>query len=754
MPKVRTSLVLTGIIIAMLAASILTVLGLFMSGLITLNKPVLELCAVEVNAREYDGTPLKAEEYEWVSGEDKLKEGHKYEVAILGEQVDCGTSESDLRVTIYDEKERDVTNEYSIKVTNCKLTVLPREVTIALEGQDVPYSGTEIFINKYKVYEGSVEDPSTQGDLKEKQLAAGEKLAISFPGFVNVGDELPQSTEWTDNNLIIYNEVGRVVTSNYHITPALLAPINIVPRKIGVKAFNAEKYYDGKPIALAYQLVGLAPVGNDYIKDLVLVDESGNPVKTEEIVKTGDSKKVRVVGLDIWRQNGYTPVPLTGAEANNYAFELVNEGEDEFVSLNILKRPVEVTAKDLIKEYDGLALSNLVSDDAPAYTVIGLLAQFTLSADCARLDEIKDVYDGNYSMSNITIQENGDDVTGEFEITSRAAVARITPVKLKVAPKEQELDYTGAEIEISLDEIIGENLGAAIADYLSSHVVVGQDLQDLFDALKENTATYFQVVSSVVMKNVGEYRFTAELSAEGMAQAKGNIIFEFTYAPLTVKAIAISVAYSGAVGGTITKIYDGRDAGLTHRDLIVDGEENLSVSAADFTYKYLGNNPNFVGNCAFVGKYSVSAENIRITRKAAEDDGTVFEDVTQNYKITIPALAVEISPAKLNAVASQAIVLYEVGSLSENNSTFRSKLADELRPSVTFVGLAAGDSVNYDLDTGFSLNASSGGDTIILSVSFDFTKMILNSNGDDVRDCYDFVNEDETIITVHLTVKA
>ena len=742
MPKVRTSLIFTGIVIAMLAASILTVLGLFMAGVITLDRTELELSVIEVDAREYDGTPLKAEEYEWISGEDKLKKGHRYEVTILGEQLDCGTSETDLRVTIYDEKDRDVTNGYSIKVTNCKLTVLPREVTIELEGQDVPYRGTEIFLDKYKVSAGSDGDSSTKSELKEKQLAAGDKLAISFPGFVNVADEFPDVDKWTEDNLIIYNAAGRVVTGNYSITPIPpSAPIRIVPRKLSIKAFDAEKYYDGKPIALVYQLVGLTPVGNDFIKDVELVDESGNPVTLSKIIRTEHSKKVRIVGLELWRQDGYDSVPLSDAEANNYAFELA-DGEDEFISLNILKRPVEVVARDLIKEYDGLALSSLVSTEAPAYTVTGLLSQHTLTAECPDIDEIKEVHDGSYSMGGIVIKENGDDITGQFEITSRAAIARITPITLKVAPSEQKLEYTGEEVEILLSDAIGESLTAAIIDHtMKPHVIVGDDLKELFIALQTNIATYFRLSCSVVMKNAGNYRYTVELSAEGVDIINGNIIFEFSSAALTVKAAAISVTYSG-VGddGKITKTYDGKEADLDHRNLVVEGKDGLTVAAADFIY---GPGDN---NHAYAREHAVTVENVRITQKKAEGDGTVFEDVTQNYTITTPTLTVKINKAALYPSTSSAVI--ERHGDWEDVSNIARALANELRSSITFVGTAPGDSVNYDVDRGFTLSFSTSKNDQKISFYVDDI-VIFNSAGEDVTDCYDIAN-DEAIISAYL----
>ena len=757
MPKVRTSLILTGIVLAMLAASILTVLGLFMAGVINLNKPELEFSVDIVDAREYDGTPLRAESYTIVAGEDKLKEGHTLKVTILGEQTDCGTSETDLNVKIFDKEDRDVTNAYTIKVHNTDLTVVPRKVTIALEGQQVYYSGAEVVIDKYQVYEGSSGNSLSLDELEEKELAPGEKLAISCPGFMNAGDELSGDGDLTSDNFVIYNAAGKIVTHNYSITATLLAPIVILPRPLGVTALNMEKYYDGKPFDVVFQHVWGTLASNDFIKDVELVDKNNKTVTLDSIITYNDSTKVKISRLIIYRQNGNGMAELSEDEANNYEFVNETKSDDGYVSLNILKRPVEVQARDMVKEYDGTSLWQLVSADKPAYTVIGLPSQYTLDADGVKdtLEKYTEACDESYSISGIEIYENGVKVTEQFEVTSRSGIARITPVTFKLYPTDHNLTYSGEELSIPIDDVV--SIADAINTYINKHQSLSNDLAGKLNALITGADTYFRAISSVIIKNAGDYIYTVELNAAGVELLEShndNMTFEFSSAKLTVERGQIDVSYywQGATVTTITKPYDGKGANLDHSNLIVDDRVDLTVSNAVFTY---ANNTGTPGNCALVGSYTATVQNIRISQKTKEGESTVFEDVTENYKITTSTLPIEITKTALYATASQSVVFYEVDDLRNNDYNFRYQVARELRSSITFAGLATGDIVSYDEYDGFALNpyGTNYSDTFTITVTLDEAYCLTNSSNQDVRNCYNFVNDDETVITVHLVVK-
>ena len=771
MPKVRTSLIVIGIVLAMLAASVLTVLLLFMTGVISANKPELEFTVNAVEEKEYDGTPLRATGFSWTSGSSQLKEGHRVEGLILGSQTDYGTSESDLRVTIYDAKGRDVTSEYSIKVNNCELKVTQRKISVIWGEQKLPYSGDELLVENYRIAEGTDETELFFTDilaLPDKDLVEGHKLAISFPGFKNVGDKLPDTKEWSGDNFRIYNEVGQLVSRNYRIGWFPIGNIEIVPRKLGVKAISVEKYYDGTPIGVAYQHVWGSLIGNDFIQDVQLVDAFNQNVNASNIIKSEDSKsQVKISKLVLYKQSGFNTVPLSAEEQNNYEF--VDVSESEYVSLTIRKRTLEVQTADLIKEYDGFALSHLVGEE-PAYTVSGLPKGFTLTAKPKNIDTLVDVYDGTYSVGDFKVSYAGDDVSDQFEINVRSGIARITPIKINSYLNPFKGTYSGQEIEIPVGQV-GQSLEANISKYLADHAGLQPSLQTAFETLKD-IGTHFSVVSAVAIKNAGDYYFTLELNEEGAKQlnSSGNVIFSFNSAKATIGKLTLSATYLGSNGEKVTAdnpikmTYNGEEAKPELSKFVLEGAENFAVSAASFTYTS-GNALSISGKHTLVGAHTANISGIHIEYNS---EGAL-EDVTQNCIVITDKVYVNILPAPLYATSNQSYVLYEVTSVPDRMALLEigNSYWDKFRYSIDFAGRAKGDSVKYcEAYYGFTLDFTANDINNIISYYVTYEEdllkqnlsermWIVNSDGEDVTSCYELVNDDDEdypLITVQVIV--
>lgn len=735
--KSRTSLFVIGIIIAMLAASLLTVLALFMTGVISTNKIELEFTVGAVEAKEYDGTPLRATSYVFNSG--KLKEGHYLEVKSVGSQLNCGTSESDLLIKIYDEKNKEVTDEYSVKVNKGELTVTPKPITILLRSQQIPYSGKEIPIECYEVYKGNnlIGNPD---DFPKGELVEGHKLVISFPGkFENVGDELPPFSEWEDDNFKIYDAAGNVVTSNYSLQEGFYgnSNIEIVPRRIKVKVLDAEKYYDGTPLEPRYELISGSLAEGQFIGEAEFVNEKGENLS---VVKVGDSTNAKVSSILIYKQEGFDLVPLTDEEMKNYVLE---GGAEVFGALTVKRRPVTVTAKDFVKIYDGQPLSGLLTGSEKPY-ITDLPEGFTLDAAQANLN-MTDVCDGVYTVENITIREGSRIVTDQFAITKHSGIARITPISIRSGINSpQSVTYDGTEKEISVSEALDGVLAQSINAYVSANQLKG-NIVTVLNSLAENRANYFKAVCTKTVKNAGTYYFTAELTEAGIDLFGGkadNAIFEFPTAKFEIgKAEIEQVTYKGTNGldNYVRKVYDGKEANLDYRNLSLAGAENLAVSSADFRYGDQNNH-------AVLGNYTVSVNNIQIV------DTVTSENVTQNYNIlNMPTVNVEISRKSLYAVVGQAYLTYEVDSepTNEEGISLAGILSQQLRSSVSFQGLAEGDSVNYE-EFDLSGNYDPDSRTVTLVVSLD---RVRNSAGEDVTNCYNLDNDGEARITVQIVVR-
>lgn len=719
--KSRTSLFVIGIMIAMIAASLLTVLVMFLTGVIAKEKPELEFTVNEVEAKEYDGEPLKASGFRWASGFGNLKEGHRVEGEVRGSQTNYGTSETDLRVKVYDEQDSDVTNEYSIKVNNCDLTVLPREITVVLEAQKVQYSGKEVAIDFYKVYSG-IRMKIMPGE-EETEMIEGHKLVVSFPGkFENVGDKLPDFDDWADENFKIYDAAGVDVTNNYKMARGLSGSgtIEIVPRRIRVKAYDTEKYYDGTPIEGKYEVIGSLAEG-DFIGEVKYVENvKGKEVDVSPFSQV-DSKEVKISGIDFYRQEGYN---LVQVNSDNYKLET----SEDYVTLAVKKRPVTVDAKDLVKVYDGEPLSRLlpngVSQFEHLFTVTNLPDKFMLGP--AVDDEEKsednsfsflnyvDVCDEIYNLGDLVVlDENNDDVSDQFAIIQHSGIARIKPITIQVALGERTSTYTGGNINISA----ADELTSAITSYIANNKA-GDALSE---ALNKLTAT----CAPSKVKNAGTYSFSASIT-----EPNKNINVNFSLGSITVEPKSIKVS---KYEGTLSKVYDGLEASsILKSSNIVLEETGLTVAEANF--ECLDANATM---CQNGQAHSVQGTVVRIKKS----DG---EDVTQNYKVQPFTVNVTITEKMLYASAGQAVVYYEVDNLA---SIDENEIANLYKTSIRFEGLAEGDVIEYST-LSISISRESD-DCIKISVA---SPTIINSGGAEVDDCYDFGTYG-AVITVYLREK-
>lgn len=752
MSKSRTSLFVIGILIAMIAASLLTVLGLYLAGALATNPVELEFSVNAVAPKEYDGVPLRANGYSWDAGE--LKKGHTLSVKVLGEQLNSGSSESDLSVKVYDEKERDVTNEYSIKVNKTLLTVTRRPLSIFLEPQQIAYSGSEVPIENYKLFKdlGIV---MITPDLEEGELIAGHRLVVSFPGrFENVGDTIPAVDEWQDENFIIYDNAGNDVTRNYQLEEGMTSSgtIEIVPRKLSVKALDVSKPFDGTPVQGKFELVEGTLAAGHYIGSVEYTDERGDKVS---VVKVG-SARVKVGSITVCKQEGYGLVPLDEDLQKNYELNL---SPSLYGVMSVTKRPVTVRALNMTKSYDGAPLASILAEnEAPFKT--DLPAGFRVDSYYSVLSSQTDVCDKNYSIESITVKEadaTGAELTDQFEYSFIPAIAKITPVtvSLSLVRSGYSDNYTGAPITIYASYAF-QNFDGNIEKSIEE----GEIQSPCRDMLQSLQASDFSIQCSQTVRDAGFYEFGAELREEVLAakfNKKGNVIFEITSGLFEVNRVNLSIEYlggSGAATDKIEKIYDGREVELDYRNLRVTDAEGLVVSSADFRYINESGEQDFNDHTT-VNDYLVKISRIHVTKQTNTEEGSVaYEDVTANYNISDYSISVSIKKKNIYATAGQSYATRYVNSYPSNSegNQLAGELEESYRTSITFSGLSAGDSVSYDEDS-FTLSGSYDSRSRLITFYVEFergSRVILNSQGVDVTNCYNLVNAEETVITVEL----
>ena len=320
MSKFRTSILIIGLLVIVVAASLLTVLALYASGAVVTEQIELVYTVTSLE-KDYDGTPLVADEYELVSGE--LLNDHYAVVEFTGSQTDAGQSRSSLNVKIYDKQGHDVTNEYKIGVNSGLLKVKPRPISVVLNDEEVTYNGSKVSFENYAITDGEL--------VNGHRIAGAQSVQL-----LNVDDVVPSDLE-----VIVLDATGKEVTKNYKVDFTYNEKrIKIVKRPLIVKPVDKIKVYDGEEINLnEVEIIGGSLAEGQYIKSVEINNGKNRPVDV------ADSDLItRVTHIVICQRVGSEEVVVT----KNYDIDTAETG-----IVRIEARPLTVVAKSGTWEYDG-----------------------------------------------------------------------------------------------------------------------------------------------------------------------------------------------------------------------------------------------------------------------------------------------------------------------------------------------------------------------------------------------------------------
>ena len=407
MSKFRSLILIIGLTIIAVAAALLTVLVLYATGTIVTD-PIELVYSVKNETKYYDGTPLTLDEngYELISGE--ILEGHTAQIKTVGSQTNAGESESTLEVKIFDKNGFDVSKQYAVKVNTGTLTVERRSISVAIpDGQEVVYSGKEIFFNEYDVLEG--------------ELAKGHKIGGTNAHGIDVGELT------VDLEPIVYDAFDNDVTENYDIY-FKTGKVKILPRTLSIQPKSVTKIYDGTPlVATEYEITkgSLAPGQKVDYTIVTTTDGEAEFVEcTEGIgvrIKFGTFEIVDEEGNEIekWRDN-YTYSIDTG-------------------TLKVEKRPITIATATQTFTYDGNAhyddTVQIFSGTLAPNQVLSIAGHTTVTT--VRDGEKDNVLD--YVIKN----EDGERVDGNYDITRINGKLSVTPYNLTIYTKSYTKVYDG-----------------------------------------------------------------------------------------------------------------------------------------------------------------------------------------------------------------------------------------------------------------------------------------------------------------------
>lgn len=240
--------------------------------------------------KEYDGTPLYAESR--VTGFEKYEAmGYTYEAAINGSRTDIGKSTSIIEsFTVYDRNGKDVTKEFDLTFTPGIVHVYYSELVFTSENATRVYDGYLLFTNLQSC-------KMVSGELRE-----GDHFEITWPTSISNVSTVP-----ADFTVVIYHDQNPIaITDIYKITKKC-GYLSIIPREITIKAADASKIYDGRPLT-KYSYV---------IKDGYLADKDFIYICQVEGVQNGIGRSENIISeVMIMNMSG-------SLVTNNYIITLV-----------------------------------------------------------------------------------------------------------------------------------------------------------------------------------------------------------------------------------------------------------------------------------------------------------------------------------------------------------------------------------------------------------------------------------------------
>lgn len=734
MSKFRTSILIFGILIVVVAASLLTVLALYLTGTLKTD-PIEIVLTVTDEEKTYDGTPLTAKEYALTSGE--LLEGHRLSVEFTGSQTDAGESESGLSVKVLDVKGFDVSDEYAVKTECGKLSVTPVKLTVSLNDREVVYNGREVEFSDWDILEG--------------KLVAGHKIAgaAADAKLLNAGDTLPD-----DMKILVYDPSGNPVTSNYDIN-FRLGVVKVVKRPITIKPVGASKIYDGEEIVCKdYEITeGSLAVGQTAVATVVtadtgmqaklidadsvrvrideysfaVLDDNGDDVTENYAVEFGtDFLTVKKRGLTVtaksgsWTYDGkehsfetdrtvylaeglaageeisrvyysgsvkdvgrdfntITGVEFSAGKRSNYEIVYING------TLEVTPMSVTVYSKSFFKEYDGKNFGEYLQDKQIYETSPALPDGFTLESEHG-LENKVNAESGTYILKNVEVNDaDGVLCTGNFVISVVSGQYAITkkPVSVQLN-RDLVKTYTSQEQTITNEEAFAQ---AVLPDGI--------------------TSADFEIVNLNSYINADRYSYSAKLA---QTQNAGNYDLTVDAGLLIIERANAAAAIN--VDMTVKRTYNGTLYSLkpSEIDLNIDGLEDAEVSSVDCeTVMITG---------ALMQRITVKKVNIVLYGKDITDNvNVVFDEDNTEIELVKRSVLISVSSCSVQDEGQIYMILTSVVGVS------------------TATPLVSGDKLVISDDA-----VSAGGGLIMVELS---KLKIINSAGEDVTYLYEWANAED-----------
>ncbi len=342
----------------------------------------------------YDGTPLSSNNWSLQSG--KLVPGHSMKVTMKSSITYPGSIPNEIGVTIFDEKNNNVTSNYKIIYDLGKLTVLQWDITIQTESREKFYDGAPLSSNNWSLQSGTL----MSGHRIEYTMAS----SITYPG--SIPNEI---------GITILDENNNDVSSLYNIIYNL-GELTVFKWDITIQTGSSEKFYDGTPLTN----------NNWSLQSGVLMSgHSINTTMTSSITNPGSiPNEIGVTIIDTNNQD------VTGIYNITY-----NLG-----TLTVFKWDITIQTDSSEKIYDGTPLTNNNWSIESGQLYTGHSIDFTMVSSITKPGSVQN------KIGVTILDENNKDVTSIYNITYNLGTLTVLKRDITIQTGSSEKFYDGTPL--------------------------------------------------------------------------------------------------------------------------------------------------------------------------------------------------------------------------------------------------------------------------------------------------------------------
>ena len=435
--------------------------------------------ATASDSKYFDGTPLTNPNYT-ITG-DGFVNGEVTNIHTTGTVTDINTCE-DNTIEYTPVANVFIATNYTIDTTLGQLCITGsnRPITITSASANgltptydvtaatpITYDGTT-HGDAFKLYKVTYDDAVINADAGSNGLVftlpTGDKLTVTptFTGVTNVAD----ANNTDHNNSFTYTITnGGVNVEDAYVGEKTITAgtVKLKPSNLNIKLTDS-KIYDGTKLVVTVP----ANLGNGTTGNWIISGLANGEYITAGTVETESYH----VGDYFCTDNNFNYMMALSATQSGFDVSSAksNYAPKFDVKLSITKRTLTITANNATKVYDGTALTEAGFSVSGSASTDVVTATTSGSQLCS--GESENV------ISDYTVTHNGEDVTGDYTITTESGLLKVTAITDGFAcPGEVTLTLTEGTSEMTVTD--ADLNGPATLTPANTHTYVGNNLSSL-----------------------------------------------------------------------------------------------------------------------------------------------------------------------------------------------------------------------------------------------------------------------------------